>query len=132
MVFFFIPSVLKYGEFFSQNGSGWSLPADVDSIDLEPNDYITALEYLMEKEALVTGTYDGLLLLHSVDGNATEVVGRVEGGVRCIAPSPDGDLLAVISRLGQILVMTHDWDVLYEIALEGRPEGVDVSKDLFL
>lgn len=85
----------------------------------------------MEKEALVIGTFDGLLLLHGVDGNETTMVGRVEGGVRCISPSPDGDVLAVLSRLGQILVMTHDWDLLYETALEIVPEGVDVRKDPF-
>ncbi|KAG6734750.1 hypothetical protein I3842_01G285800 [Carya illinoinensis] len=110
------------------NERTWSLSADVDSIDLEPNDYITALEYLMEKEALVIGTFDGLLLLHGVDGNETTMVGRVEGGVRCISSSPDGDVLAVLSRLGQILVMTHDWDLLYETALEVVPEGVDVRE----
>ncbi len=107
------------------------MPAEVDSIDLEPNDYVTAFEYHMEKEALIVGTCNGLLLQHSVDGNGTEVVGRVEGGVKCISPSPDGDLLGVITGLGHVLVMTNDWDLLYETALEELREDVDVSKDLF-
>jgi elongator complex protein 1 len=100
-------------------------------VDLEPSDYMTALEYLMEKEALIIGTWSGLMLLHSVDGNGTQVVGRVEGGIRCIAPSPDGDLLAVINRFGQVLVMTHDWDLLYETELEAALEDIDVRKDFF-
>lgn len=83
----------------------------------------------MEKEALVVGTSNGHLLLYNVDDNATEIVGRVEGGVKCISPSPDGDLLAVITGFGQILVMTHDWDLLYETALEDPPEDIDVRKD---
>ena len=107
------------------------MPAEVDSIDLEPNDYVTAFEYHMEKEALIVGTCNGLLLQHSVDGNGTEVVGRVEGGVKCISPSPDGDLLGVITGLGHVLVMTNDWDLLYETALEELREDVDVSKDFF-
>lgn len=107
------------------------MPAEVDSIDLEPNDYITAFEYHMEKEALIVGTCSGLLLQHSVDDNGTEVVGRVEGGVRCISPSPDGDLLAVMTGLGQALIMTNDWDLLYETTVDESREGVDVSKDLF-
>ena len=85
----------------------------------------------MEKEALIVGTSSGLLLLHTVDGKETEVVGRVEGGVKCISPSPDGDLLGVTTGFGQLLVMTHDWDLLYETALEDHPEGVDVRKDFF-
>lgn len=100
-------------------------------MDLEPSDYMTALEYLMEKEALIIGTWSGLMLLHSVDSNGTQVVGRVEGGIRCIAPSPDGDLLAVVNGFGQVLVMTQDWDVLYETELEAALEDFDVRKDLF-
>ncbi|CAA2978651.1 elongator complex 1 isoform X1 [Olea europaea subsp. europaea] len=113
-----------------QIAGAWSktlLPAFVQLIDLESGDFITSLEYLMEKEALIIGTSFGLLLLNNVDDNATEIVGRVEGGVKCISPSPDGDLLGVITGFGQILVMTLDWDVLYEIALDDLPEDVHES-----
>ncbi|XP_077217578.1 IKI3 family protein [Tasmannia lanceolata] len=89
-----------------------------EPIDLEPGDCITALDYIMEKEALIVGTSNGYLLLHNVDDNTTEIVGRVEGGVRSIAPSPDGALLAVTTGFGQILVMTNDWEVLYENTLD--------------
>lgn len=86
----------------------------------------------MEKEALLVGTSNGLLLLHSVDDNDTQIVGGVDGGVKCIAPSPDGDLLAITTGSGQILVMTQDWDLLYETALEDLLEDVNhVCKDLF-
>lgn len=105
-----------------------AISAKIEHIDLEPGDSITAFDYLMEKEALIVGTSSGLLLLHSVDGNATEVVGRVEGGVRCVSPSPDGDLLGVTTGFGQILVMTHDWDLLYENPLEELAEGFDVHE----
>lgn len=107
------------------------LPAEVDQIDLEEGDYITSFDYVMEKEALLLGTRSGLMLLHNVDGKFTEVVGQVEGGVRCISPSPDGDLLCIITGFEQMLVMTHDWDLLYETPLRDLPDGVDVRKDLF-
>ncbi|XP_074316642.1 elongator complex protein 1 isoform X1 [Silene latifolia] len=103
--------------------SGVVLPAEVQSLDLEVEDLITSFDYLMEKESLIIGTSSGLLLMHMVDCNATEVVGKVDGGVKCISPSPDGDLLAVTTGLGQLLVMTHDWDVLYETAFEDQTEG---------
>jgi len=85
----------------------------------------------MEKEALIIGTSYGLLLLYTADVNTTEIVGRLEGGVKCISPSPDGDLLGVITGFGQILVMTPDWDVLYEMALDDLPEDIDVRMDFF-
>lgn len=113
-----------------QNDEAWtstSLPAEVDIIDLEPGDRITSFDYLMEKEALILGTLNGLIILHSVDESTTEVVGRVDGGVSCISPSPDGDLLGIITGFGQLLVMTHDWDLLHETTLEDSPEGVDLN-----
>ncbi|PKI26145.1 hypothetical protein CRG98_049166, partial [Punica granatum] len=79
----------------------------------------------MEKEALILGTSNGLMLLHSVDAHVTEVVGRVEGGIKCISPSPDGDLLGITTGFGQLLVMTHDWDLLHETTAEDLPEAVD-------
>ncbi|KAL6551733.1 Elongator complex protein 1 [Orobanche gracilis] len=107
-----------------------SFSASTQMIDLETGDCITCLEHLMEKEALIIGTLKGLLLLHSVDENATEIVGRVEGGIRCISPSPDGDLFATITGFGQILVMNLDWDLLYEVALDDSPEDVDMTRFL--
>lgn len=109
-----------------------SLPVVVEPIDLEHGDFITSMDFVMEKEALVAGTSNGHLLLYNVDDYATEIVGHVEGGVKRISPSPDGDLLAVVTGFGQILVMTHDWDLLYETSIEDPTEEIDVSKKLFL
>lgn len=108
------------------------MSAEVDHIDLEDGDHIVSFDYLMEKEALLLGTHNGQMLLHNVDDKLTEIVGQVEGGVRCISPSPDGDLLCIITGFEQLLVMTHDWDLLYETSLSDLPDGVDVRKDLFL
>ncbi|CAA7389646.1 unnamed protein product [Spirodela intermedia] len=95
-----------------------------EPVDLEHGDCITALEYQMEKEALIIGTSSGHLILHSVDYNTTEVVGKLEGGVKSLASSPDGALLAVTTGLGQLLVMTYDWEVLYETEID--PQLTDV------
>ncbi|KAJ6690311.1 hypothetical protein OIU85_006567 [Salix viminalis] len=106
----------------------------INQIELEDGDLITAFDYLLEKEAVIIGTANGLLLLHNVDDNSTEIVGQVQGGVKCISPSPDGDLLAILTGFRQMLVMTHDWDLLYETAV-GDGDGLDVSefdgKDMF-
>ncbi|KAF4351259.1 hypothetical protein G4B88_025751 [Cannabis sativa] len=112
-----------------QNEGAWRktmLPVEVDQIELEDGDCITSFDYVMEKEALLLGTQSGLMLLHNVDGKFTEVVGQVEGGVKCISPSPDGDLLCIVTGFEQMLVMTHDWDLLYETSLRDLPDGVDI------
>ncbi|XP_016493940.1 elongator complex protein 1 isoform X2 [Nicotiana tabacum] len=114
----------------SHNAGAWNSISD-NLIDLEPGDFITSMDYLMEKEALIIGTSYGLLLLYTADDNTTEIVGRVEGGVKCISPSPDGDLLGVITGFGQILMMTPDWDVLYEMALDDLPEDIDVHEHTY-
>ncbi|KAJ4970844.1 hypothetical protein NE237_003943 [Protea cynaroides] len=103
------------------------LPMENEHVDLEPGDGITALEYLMEKEALLVGTSNGYLILHTGDGSATEVVGQVEGGVQCIAPSPDGALIAIITGFGHLLVMTHDWELLHETMIDNHLADIDVS-----
>lgn len=116
-----------------QTDGAWNKSSLSDSVqpDLETGDFITCLDYVMEKEALIIGTSKGHLLLYSVDDDATEIVGQVEGGVACISPSPDGDLLAIVTGFGQILVMNLEWDLLYEMPLDDLVEGVDVRKDLF-
>lgn len=104
------------------------LPLEAEHIDLENGASITSFEYIMEKEALIIGTSDGLLLLHLLDGNGNEVVGTVEGGIRSISLSPDGDLVTVVTGFHQLLVMTHDWDLLYEIPLDDIADDVDVRE----
>lgn len=109
-------------------GAKSALPVEVCSIDMEPEDFITAFDYLAEKESLLIGTSRGLLLLHNVENDVTDLVGNIEGGVRCISPSPTGDLLGLITGLGQLLVMTYDWVLMYERALGEIPEGGYVRK----
>ncbi|KAH1140603.1 hypothetical protein GYH30_029474 [Glycine max] len=106
--------------------------SDAVTVDLEPGDVVTSFDYLMEKEALLLGTSNGLLLLHNVDdaSDATQVVGKLDGGVNAVSLSPDGELVAVTTGFGQLLVMTHDWDVLYETSL--HDDDVPVSEGEFL
>ncbi|XP_068634801.1 elongator complex protein 1 [Aristolochia californica] len=126
VLYFIHPNISQKGTQWCKNSS--SLRDAL--IDLEPGDSIQALEYLMEKEALIIGTANGLLLLYNVDDSTTEAVGKVEGGVYSIAPSPDGALLVVTAGFGQILVMTQDWEVLYENTLDSCELDTTDSSDL--
>ncbi|KAG2547528.1 elongator complex protein 1-like [Panicum virgatum] len=92
--------------------------SDVEEVVLEPGDCIVAMDYLMERESLLLGSSAGCLLLYNVEEKTTEVVGRLEGGVNTIVSSPDGALLSVTTGLGQLLVITLDWEVLFEASLD--------------
>lgn len=85
---------------------------------LEAEDRITGLDYLIEQEALIVGTSTGDLVLVVPTSNTVYVVGKVEGGVKTISSSPDGALLIVATGFGQLLAMTQDWDVLYEVSYD--------------
>ncbi|KAF2572560.1 hypothetical protein F2Q70_00001802 [Brassica cretica] len=118
-----------------QNGRDCAkgLPVEICSIDLEAGDFITAFDYLAEKESLLIGTSRGLLIVHEVKSNVTELVGNIEGGVKCLSPSPTGDLLGLISGFGLLLVMTYDWDLMYERALsEARKIEAQLDEQMHL
>ncbi|CAH9114093.1 unnamed protein product [Cuscuta epithymum] len=102
--------------------------ASYHHVDIEPGDSITCMDYLMEKEALIAGTSYGHIFLYKVDDNLTEIVGQVEGGVKCVSPSPDGDLLGIITGFGQMLVMTQEWEVLYEMGIDDLRDDTDINE----
>lgn len=72
----------------------------------------------MERESLLLGSSSGCLLLYNVEEKTTQIVGRLEGGVSTIASSPDGALISVTTGFGQLLVITQDWEVLFETSLD--------------
>ncbi|GLJ06834.1 hypothetical protein SUGI_0049640 [Cryptomeria japonica] len=105
------------------------------ALGLEIEDQITGMDYRIEQEALILGTSAGDLLLVNPTSRTVEVVGRIEGGVETIASSPDGALLAVATGFGQLLLMTQDWEVLYEVThdLDHNSETVmsEIAEDGF-
>ena len=54
----------------------------------------------------------------SDSGQEVQEVGSLKGGLLAMAASPDGELLLLATGLGQLLVMTQDWDLLYEVSLD--------------
>jgi elongator complex protein 1 len=84
---------------------------------LQEQDKIVSMEFLSEKEVLVLGLAAGDILQFDPSAQEVEVVGNIEGGVVSMVLSPDGELLVVATGLGQLLLMTQDWDVLYEVSV---------------
>lgn len=88
-----------------------------DVLDLQLGDRVIAMEYVLEEDALLVAIEAGDLLLLRPPAHDVEVVGRVDGGIVSVAASPDGEVIALATGFGQILLMTQDWDVLYEVSL---------------
>ncbi|KAL6980499.1 Elongator complex protein 1 [Sarracenia purpurea var. burkii] len=91
----------------SQDGRAWrktSLPLNFVPVDLEPGEFITSFDYLMEKEALIVGTSSGTLLQHKMEEKATEIVGETTSSSNYSFESPiswrgDGKYFATLSRV---------------------------------
>ena len=84
---------------------------------------MSSMTWAAELDALVLGYTSGDMFLLNVaciyggmdsDMVTLEGVGTVEGGVAVAGWSPDGELLAVVTGLGQLVLMTPDWDVVWE------------------
>jgi hypothetical protein len=67
---------------------------------------IAGLEYVLELDAVMVALTSGDLLLIYTETKELEEVGSIQGGVACMAWSPDGELLALVSNSGNLLLMT--------------------------
>ncbi|KAL2642617.1 hypothetical protein R1flu_010204 [Riccia fluitans] len=125
-VFFASDACRVYGINLLSAQEPWSISLlDVmgfgDPAAVNPEDRVICMEYLLEKEALVLAMASGDILQLTPSTRELEVVGAVAGGIVSMALSPDGELLVVATGAGQLLLMTQDWDVLYENPLNKLP-----------
>lgn len=69
--------------------------------------HVTALNFSLELDAVCCSLSTGaLLMVHTVSRDVEEV-GTVEGGILTMQWSPDGDLLAILTGTGSLLVMNQ-------------------------
>ncbi|KAJ2385127.1 putative elongator complex protein 1, partial [Coemansia sp. RSA 2603] len=73
----------------------------------------------MEKESVFVALRSGDIFSINVGSGSwdVETVGTVDSGISGCAWSPDDEVLAVVTGEGQLLLMTQEFDVLYEFAL---------------
>ncbi|KAL2323917.1 hypothetical protein Fmac_022975 [Flemingia macrophylla] len=91
-------------------------------------DRIKTMKMASKLLSLIHGSSSYDINVDDADADATQVVGRLDGGVNAVSLSPDGELVAVTTGFAQLLVMTLDWDVLYETPLrDDVPEDYHVS-----
>ncbi|KAG2485392.1 hypothetical protein HYH03_015878 [Edaphochlamys debaryana] len=79
--------------------------------------WVASFSHVLELDALCIATRGGCIaLLHVGEGEARELeqVGCVDDGLACLEWSPDGEVLAALSRAGSLLVMNQAWELLFE------------------
>ncbi|GLI58497.1 hypothetical protein VaNZ11_000228 [Volvox africanus] len=84
--------------------------------------WLASFSHVLELDALCIATRSGkIVLLHVEEGSAPrlEEVGSIDGGVACVEWSPDGELLAILSCNGNLLVMNQAWELLFEGSMFG-------------
>jgi tetratricopeptide (TPR) repeat protein len=133
--FFFFRScflVLVLSLFFSrQLVFCMDLVTDDPETGLEEGDLVVAVQYLPELEALVIVSDRGNILTLDVFSQPRQMqsVGYMTGGVYHAAWSPDQEMCAFVTKNDSILLMTKEWDVLYEASLTNSND-IDDSDDI--
>ncbi|KAJ2497244.1 putative elongator complex protein 1 [Coemansia sp. RSA 1972] len=86
---------------------------------------IMSMHFVMEREHVVIALASGDIC---TVGSGVEVVGTVDAGIAACRWSPDDEILALVTGEARVLLMTADFDVLCEHALdEGQEESVMVN-----
>ncbi|KAI9989759.1 hypothetical protein PInf_020046 [Phytophthora infestans] len=76
------------------------------------------MNYVAELGMLVCASTSGALVSVDLDTRDGEEVGSVDSGLRAVAWSSNQEMLALVTGAGSLLVMSNDWEVLYETEIE--------------
>jgi elongator complex protein 1 len=63
------------------------------------------MDYVLELDALMIALSSGDLMLLHVETAEAEDIGTIQGGIAIASWSPDGELVAVVSRTGNLILM---------------------------
>lgn len=112
-----VDGVCEYGRFPIPEGTFGAGVADIVAMDYIPD---------LESICIVADNGDIVTVnVHGGDQGAVEVVGQIAGGVSVARWSPGHELLTICGRsVSSMLILTQQWDVLHEIAVD------DVMSDL--
>ncbi|KAJ2079072.1 putative elongator complex protein 1 [Coemansia sp. RSA 988] len=89
-----------------------TLPVSAD------NSRLAGVQYLMEREIVVVVLVTGELFTIGATTGDVELVGAVDAGIAGAAWSPDEEVLALVTSEDRLLLMTQEFEVLAEVAVE--------------
>ncbi|KAJ2822274.1 putative elongator complex protein 1 [Coemansia erecta] len=88
-------------------------------------EHVMSMHFVMEREQVVVVLASGDIC---TAGSAVEIVGTVDAGIAACEWSPDDEIMALVTNEARVLLMTADFDVLCEHALdEGEEESTMVN-----
>ncbi|KAG8900398.1 hypothetical protein FRC01_010153, partial [Tulasnella sp. 417] len=92
---------------------------------------LVSATFLPETRTICIISAGGDIATGMIDDEASvselEIVGSVESGIECAQWSPDHDVLALVAGDGNILLMTKDYEIIYEAPLRTTEKGEDQS-----
>ena len=86
---------------------------------------IISMSYQLELDAVSVSLSSGTIALVHTDSEEVEEVGCVDSGILALEWSPDGEVLAMITGSGNLLIMSQEWEALSEVSL--HDSGASVS-----
>ena len=96
---------------------------DDDYLDDGGNDRILTLHYLFDQDSVCITTTKGDLLLWQPEMRNLECVGSVDAGFTCAQWSPDQELFILTTCNSTLVVMTKNFDPLYEFPIHTKDFG---------
>ncbi|KAG8980856.1 hypothetical protein FRB90_007441, partial [Tulasnella sp. 427] len=96
-----------------------------------PSAQLVSVTFLAEARNVCIVSAGGDIATGSVDDESTvselEIVGSVESGIECAEWSSDNDVLALVAGDGNLLLMTKEYEIIYEAPLRTQEKGEDQS-----
>lgn len=86
-------------------------------------DHVIGMEYLTDAECVCLALSGGSILTCDVATGQLECVGEIEVGVSCMAWSPEQDLVVMVTKEDNLVLMTKDFDPLAEKTLHQKDFG---------
>lgn len=114
-------------------GSGWLLQSEAQTADAImdasvvrlpefESDTPVSVQDLPDSDSVCVGCASGNIFLVTSDG-LVEVAGSVDGGIRAMQWSPDGEVFAAVTGTGSVLVMTRTMDLVADVPLSVTDKG---------
>ena len=94
-----------------------AFPLEIDGL------HLTSMSYQLELDSVCISLSSGIIALVHADSREVEEVGSVDGGILALEWSPDGDVLAMMTGSGTVLIMSQEWEALSEIPLLSTGAG---------
>jgi len=104
-------------------------------LGMEESNRVVAVQYVPDTESVVVATSGGdILAIERVSGSSPELdcIGSIETGIVSMSWSPDFEVVVFTTRADTMLMMTQDWETIFEFPLRPENEAAQITARLAL